>query len=207
MAAQDPDRIREVAMQLDDTLEVMDKDKVLDFFTDDCEIKFLGKTLQGKDGVLKWLDHGVREVIYRSVELHSGFGEPTFESESVALFLKLLRDADKLDLLTIETELDEFQVKASDTAVELHLLDVPDFSEGALRAIRSHRCVRKAEVKSYQDLKLHRLSWVFDFHFLPSLRMLDRRKTLQKILATLPDVDEVRAVREQVEGYVQSRIS
>ena len=56
MAAQDPDRIREVAMRLDDTLEVMDKEKVLEFFTDDCEIKFLGKTLRGKDGVIKWLD-------------------------------------------------------------------------------------------------------------------------------------------------------
>jgi len=56
MGDQDPDRIRQVAMQLDDTLEAMDKDKVLDFFTDDCEIKFLGKTMRGKDGVMRWLD-------------------------------------------------------------------------------------------------------------------------------------------------------
>jgi uncharacterized protein (TIGR02246 family) len=56
MGDQDADRIREVAMQLDDTLEAMDKEKVLDFFTDDCEVNFLGKTVRGKDGVLKWLD-------------------------------------------------------------------------------------------------------------------------------------------------------
>ena len=56
MREQEPEKIREIAMQLDDTLEAMDKEKVLEFFSDDCEIKFLGKTVKGKDGVMKWLD-------------------------------------------------------------------------------------------------------------------------------------------------------
>ena len=56
MGDQDPDEIRAVAMQLDNALEAMDKEKVLEFFTGDCEIKFLGKTMKGKAGVIKWLD-------------------------------------------------------------------------------------------------------------------------------------------------------
>jgi uncharacterized protein (TIGR02246 family) len=56
MGGQDPDRIREVAMQLDDAMEAMDKEKVLEFFSEDCEIKFLGKTVKGKDGAKRWLD-------------------------------------------------------------------------------------------------------------------------------------------------------
>lgn len=56
MGDQDPDRIRAVAMQLDDALEAMDKEKVLGFFAEDCEIRFLGKTVRGRDGVMKWLD-------------------------------------------------------------------------------------------------------------------------------------------------------
>ena len=63
---QDPEKIREVALDLDNTLEAMDKEKVLTFFTEDCEIKFLGKTLKGKDGVMKWLNwlesHGLTEM-------------------------------------------------------------------------------------------------------------------------------------------------
>lgn len=167
----------------------------------------LGATILRREGVLKWLDEGVREVIFKGVENHNAFGVPQDESEAVVLFSKLLRDGDKLDLLTAETELEEFQVNVSNPAVELDLLDVPELSEGALRAIRANRCVRKVDVKSYQDLKLFRLSWVFDFHFLPTLRLLHQRETLDKIVATLPDRDEIRAVRDQINGYVAQRIA
>ncbi|MHC4601020.1 MAG: HD domain-containing protein [Planctomycetota bacterium] len=167
----------------------------------------LGVAVLRREGVLRWLDDGVRDVIYKSVEHHNAFGVPQGESEEIVLFCKLLRDADKLDLLTVETELEEFQVNVSNPEVELDLLDVPEFSEGALRTIRANRCVRKADVRSYQDLKLFRLSWVFDFHFLPTLRLLRGRGTLGKIMATLPDCDPVRAVRKQIEGYVAERLA
>jgi len=58
----DVEGIREVAKDLDDTLETKDNGKILEFFADDCEVELLGVTLKGKDGVRKWLDWKYQHV-------------------------------------------------------------------------------------------------------------------------------------------------
>lgn len=50
------DRILKSAAALDNTLEARDRDKVLSFFADDCEIELLGITLKGKESAARWLD-------------------------------------------------------------------------------------------------------------------------------------------------------
>ena len=46
--------IKEVAMAFDKALEDKDVNKVIESFTDDCEIEFLNTKLQGKQGVKSW---------------------------------------------------------------------------------------------------------------------------------------------------------
>ena len=55
-AAQSPGKIKEVAMELDNALEARDMKKLLDCFSDDCEIEVLGVKLAGKEGVEKWIN-------------------------------------------------------------------------------------------------------------------------------------------------------
>jgi ketosteroid isomerase-like protein len=53
-----PEEIRRRAKELDDAVEEEDVEKVLSFFSDDCEVRFGGVTLRGKDGLrrgLAWL--------------------------------------------------------------------------------------------------------------------------------------------------------
>jgi hypothetical protein len=125
----------------------------------------------------------------------------------VTLFIKILRDADKLDLLAVETEHEEFRVSVSDTDEIPELPDLSELSKGALHSIKSGRCVRKEDVRTYSDLKLWRISWVFDFNFLPSLRLLSERGHVDHIADTLPDSPEIQAVRDKVKGYLESRLS
>ena len=49
------EKIREVAKELDDSLETKNIDQILPFFADDCEIELLGITVKGKEGVERWL--------------------------------------------------------------------------------------------------------------------------------------------------------
>jgi hypothetical protein len=42
------EKIREVAKELDDTLETKNVDQILPFFADDCEIQLLGIAVKGK---------------------------------------------------------------------------------------------------------------------------------------------------------------
>lgn len=56
MNEQSPDEIRKVAHDLDSAIESKNIDRILDSFTDDCEIEILGHPLVGKEGVRKWID-------------------------------------------------------------------------------------------------------------------------------------------------------
>lgn len=53
---QDPEKIKEVAKELDDSMERKDVEKVLTFFSDQCSIDMLDMTLTGKEGVRRWLE-------------------------------------------------------------------------------------------------------------------------------------------------------
>lgn len=49
------EKIREVAKELDDTLETTNIDQILPFFADNCEIQLLGIAVKGKEGMERWL--------------------------------------------------------------------------------------------------------------------------------------------------------
>jgi len=51
-----PEKIKEIAMELDNALEKRDYDLIKSYFTKDCKIEFLDITLRGRNGVEKWLD-------------------------------------------------------------------------------------------------------------------------------------------------------
>ena len=53
---QDANRIKEVAMELDNAIEARDINQIVSFFSDDCEIELMGIKLSGKDGARKWLE-------------------------------------------------------------------------------------------------------------------------------------------------------
>ena len=55
---QDPERIKQAAMQLDEALENMDIEKVISLLHEDFELEMLGTVLKGKEGARKgfnWL--------------------------------------------------------------------------------------------------------------------------------------------------------
>lgn len=53
---QDADEIKKIAMDLDNTIETKDIEKILPFFADDCEIFILEAKLFGLEGARKWLE-------------------------------------------------------------------------------------------------------------------------------------------------------
>ena len=51
-----PDKIREVAMDLDKAVERKNIPLILTSFAENCEIELLGIKLVGKEGVMKWIN-------------------------------------------------------------------------------------------------------------------------------------------------------
>jgi ketosteroid isomerase-like protein len=55
-------RIRQLAAELDEAIEQHDVDKVVTFFSQDCEIETIGLTLKGHDGARKWMSWLVAQL-------------------------------------------------------------------------------------------------------------------------------------------------
>ena len=60
---QDPDKIKKVAMDLDNALEVKDFEFLKSCFADDCEIELIGVKLKGISGVEKCLKYIFNYVV------------------------------------------------------------------------------------------------------------------------------------------------
>jgi hypothetical protein len=141
-------------------------------------------------------------MITRGVVLHNVLALPASLDDESAFYLRLVRDADKLDIWRVFLEFYRLPENERASAVSLGFPDLPGCSPEIIPAIRRGELVRLEWVKSINDFKLLQLSWVYDLNFPASFRMLDERNYLSALAATLPPGDDimqaVTAVREFV---------
>ncbi|TXT67131.1 MAG: hypothetical protein BAJALOKI1v1_170001 [Promethearchaeota archaeon] len=63
-SSQSPEKIKQIAMELDNALENKDFALLKTYFAEDCTIEFLNLTLKGKKGLEKWL-----HFVYNYIEM------------------------------------------------------------------------------------------------------------------------------------------
>ena len=69
---QTPDGIKSAVLDFDNEIEKMNVDKLLEFFTEDCEVIIFNEILKGKEGARKffdWLFANVIKIKFESVNI------------------------------------------------------------------------------------------------------------------------------------------
>jgi hypothetical protein len=107
-------------------------------------------------------------------------------------FVKLARDADKLDIFYVLY--DTWKSGELRRYPEITLMVKLDggINPKALAEIKRGRMVSVSNIKSLADFFLLQLSWVYDLNFRPSYRRLLRRSVIENIAETLPRTAEIR---------------
>ncbi len=146
----------------------------------------LGVKVLREKGILDLLDKRSRDVVFESILNHNRLRIPEGETESVAFFSKLLRDADKIDIYRVVTDYYRDPSASRSAAIELDLPDTPDVSAEILDCLRTGRLADHRGLTSLNDFKLLQLGWVYDFNFPPSLRIVRDRGYLQMLRGALP---------------------
>ncbi len=149
----------------------------------------LGIEILKKTGALNRLDSADREVIEAVVIHHNKAILPQSSDPRFLLFLKLLRDADKIDILHVVTE--HYQGINTNNAIELGLPDDPEISNRIIQNVMNGKIARAEDMLTLNDFKLLQIGWVFDLNFPRSFEMVKQRKYLQNISAVLPLSDAV----------------
>jgi hypothetical protein len=141
-------------------------------------------------GILDALDPADRDLVRFAVLHHNKATLPAVDDERGLLFLKLLRDADKIDILRVVT--DHYHGIVTDDSIDIGLPDTPEVSPEILANVAGGRIARVEDMKTLNDFKLLQIGWVFDINFPKSFDCICKRRYVQKLGAVLPRTDEVR---------------
>ena len=165
-------------------------------------------------GLLEMATHNVLAVcsrdekrwIEKAIAYHNAATIPEDEDEKTLFYIRLLRDADKLDIWKVLTDYYKERDKQPNSVLEIGLPDDPACSPQIVAAIRERRFARIEDLKSLNDFKLLQISWVFDLNFTHSFRAVKTCEYIEQIEATLPHSKEIIEAMKQAHDHVNSHL-
>ncbi len=167
----------------------------------------LGANTLVEEKILCNLPDREQQIITRVVNFHGAFTIPSMFDEDELLFMKLIRDADKVDIFRVFLEYYESPEEDRASATTFGVPDTPEYSEVMISKIMEGQMASYSKIKTENDFRLMKLSWVYDIHFNESIRILQKRNYINRIIEMLPQVDEVKSAAACVQNYISERLS
>ncbi len=166
----------------------------------------LGAQVILEKNVLRTLPKDQRDLIVHAVTLHNVYSLPEKLDDRTTLFVKQIRDADKLDIWRVFVDYFNQAHDGRATAVGLGLSDVPDYSPVILACLARGELAKKSDLRTLNDLKLLQLTWLYDLNFAASLQIVLERGYIDKLARVLPDVREINDALDFTRVYVDKRL-
>ena len=158
--------------------------------------------------VLDRFDPHTRSIIRRAIAYHNlPKIPPGVKDRNVLLFSRLMRDADKLDIWRVVIHYYYAEADQKNHAIAIGLPDTPGISPEVLSDVCAERIVLSKHLRNLNDFKLLQMGWVFDVNFVPTLKAVQRRRYLERIRATLPNIPQVDKALQAIVSVMQRRIA
>lgn len=150
----------------------------------------VGVEVLAATAVLQEFSPAEQETIRFAIKAHNKMLIPPANDEQ-RLFAKIIRDADKLDILRI---LPPIQADHN-------------YSPKMIKQLKTGGVLSYTDVLSLADKRLIRLSWFYDIYFDWTLQQLVADGLLQKQLDALPSTPDCQIVRQTLHNYVAQRLA
>lgn len=158
----------------------------------------------GREPVWRTLPLYERRLAAGAVAYHNAAFLPDSASPRALRLMRLIRDADKIDIWKVVTEYYQRQEPARNPTIELGLPDTPACTDTVVKTFSCGRFVRIQDMRTLNDFKLMQISWVFDLNFRESFRVVEERATIDRIAAVLPRYPEVEEAIEKARAHVHA---
>ena len=132
-----------------------------------------------------------QQLILDAIRFHNLPALPSNKPSASQLFMRLIRDADKLDIWKVFADFYRNR-QLPDEAIIQHLSDQPTWTAAIVESIAQGSTARFQDMNSLNDFKLLQLSWIFDLNFPASVRLAGQRNDLATIADSLPDAPTLR---------------
>jgi len=132
--------------------------------------------------VLSSLTSEEQEMIFTAISHHNAKKLPQNLNRECLFHCRLVRDADKLDILKVLDDHYSIKDKSPNPALELGLPDIPEYSHYMVDDILNNRISSTAGVRTCNDLRLSRLAWSLICTSLRRFVLLRKKGTLKEQL-------------------------
>ena len=147
-----------------------------------------------------------KKIMLKTVYYHNKATLPEKDIDSKTLFfIKLLRDADKLDIWRVIIDYYENVKNYKSKTITLNAPDTPHWSSKNIESIKNHKNIKAENIKCVNDLKLLYISWVFDINFKKSFKIIKKRKYIESIGKTLPQKKEMKNIVEIALNHIKKK--
>lgn len=157
--------------------------------------------------VLQGCARSEQRLILGAVAFHNAAAVPARFNPRARLFMRLLRDADKLDIWKVVLDYYQRREQEPNPTIELGLPNTPDISPGVLEAILQHTFVKAKDIKTLNDFKMMQISWVFDLNFQAAFQVAAEQCIIDRLAATLPATAVVARGVQETKRFVQQKLA
>jgi putative nucleotidyltransferase with HDIG domain len=145
-------------------------------------------------------------ALLEGIRYHNAKTEPDSLTEESLRFLKLIRDADKLDIFHIildSVQRDGFQDLPG--MLPQVILEGPA-NQKIIYEIQNHRTCSITYVRSLADFLLMQLSWIYDLNYSSSFRWIIDRNIIDTFGQTLPKEKQIWEVVQAVHRFATQKL-
>ncbi len=148
-----------------------------------------------------------KQVLCDALRFHNAYQIPPEIGSADGLFcLKVLRDADKLDIWKVFIDYYANGKSERPSAMGLGLPDGPTYTKALVNEILQGKILKLSDIKTLNDFKLLQLSWLFDLNFRESFRIFFERGYLQVMRDSLPQTGDIFGLFDFLEAYLNRHI-
>lgn len=167
----------------------------------------LGVRIIRENRLLEAFDQASADIVLQAVACHNRMALPHNADAHFLLILKLLRDADKVDIWRVVTEYYQNSATHRNQAVELDLPDNGDIADPVCQALMRGNLVRMADLRTLNDFKLLQIGWIYDVNFYRTFEIIKENRYLETIRGKLPQKsNRIDAIYKRALAYIAAEL-
>ena len=167
----------------------------------------LGVEVLAQVALLSEVAPGPAALIREAVRCHNKHAIPATLAAPARALVQLIRDVDKLDIMTLIEQSVRSGAYARDPGILLHVTAAGAPSADLVAEIRAGGTGSYAHVRSLADIRLVGVSWTRDIACLPVLARLRQRGLTNDLTQALAGHPEVHALAEQMLREMADRLA
>jgi len=158
--------------------------------------------------VLKNLSLKQRRIICNAIRYHNAAFIPHDQKDEETLFhIRLIRDADKIDIWRVFMDYFENRDKQKSDVIELNIPNEPEISDTILNALFNKKIALITDMKTLNDFRLIQLGWIYDLNFRYSIQHVIKYNVIEKLTKDLPKRSEIQDLVQKLIHYCDTRLT